>query len=788
MIDKKIVGFLVLIIFIVLIGLISSNFNYEAGQTVKQDLGRTNLPEGCGYNIISLDTVSYKSNDPNLDWDESILLTVVMSEENECAYGYLKAEDINAELEDQGIEKKVQYDFDILIDSLEQTCDYRITPRTSERVYIVDITNERCYYEGLSTCYDDRNTCLWGAEYYDYALFDYGGIPYVNHVGELFCLHRESEGFTGTIGNPNYNFPVKISVRNYNEPSEDSVILDGHEARSRDITDFVYAEWNGYLMSGVSCPSLSGSYVAGYGFSSETWSVKTKKYKEDYDFWHKTETKDCIDDITDKYYVDCNQGPIVSPDKADECSNKILNDMQTKCISPAGPIEVQLQGHNYYANRLLITDTRIIWDWAGPYKQVVSGDEYVGDITLIAGKKKLSYPVITLHVNAEWMGIYSPVGIPKIREIDPDQVDFISNEEGYVDITVENIGEGAEYFDVYLTCSSGITHETRVSTDKLSKNEKDTVRMWISGFCNVNKTGKCTVTAKGKRNEDVKTDAISVECLPQPVCEDGDRRCSPDRTDIEACENGAWNEHMECEYGCIITLTGSPACRMINCSSHSDCSDGDPCTSDRCEIDIFGNSRCVNDLNPNMCLCGNGICEAFVGEDIIECPEDCGYCGNGICESERGENFITCSLDCEYQCAVKGESCTFLECCEELICDPVKTVCVGCSEEGESCESISCCGELACGGDKKCYVPGICDPAKCPPFNIFAPGESLGCWFHESIVCPITEWLKGVFQFVGMIVIIIVILVAVFFIFKTAIKSRIPRFPRIPFYPRGYGY
>jgi hypothetical protein len=43
----------------------------------------------------------------------------------------------------------------------------------------------------------------------------------------------------------------------------------------------------------------------------------------------------------------------------------------------------------------------------------------------------------------------------------------------------------------------------------------------------------------------------------------------------------------------------------------------------------------------------NGICEAERGEDLSDCAADCEICNNnGICEPLRGENYQNCSLDC----------------------------------------------------------------------------------------------------------------------------------------------
>lgn len=57
----------------------------------------------------------------------------------------------------------------------------------------------------------------------------------------------------------------------------------------------------------------------------------------------------------------------------------------------------------------------------------------------------------------------------------------------------------------------------------------------------------------------------------------------------------------------------------------------------------------------NPCViveCGNWICEPGGGENIENCPSDCGgaNCGDGLCEKGKGENEYNCSADCIINC------------------------------------------------------------------------------------------------------------------------------------------
>ncbi len=100
---------------------------------------------------------------------------------------------------------------------------------------------------------------------------------------------------------------------------------------------------------------------------------------------------------------------------------------------------------------------------------------------------------------------------------------------------------------------------------------------------------------------------------------------------------------------------------------------------------------------PADCTCGNGLCEAAAGEDVVTCPKDCVECGDGFCslyEQNRGD----CSADCcgDGKCTVHDYvgGC-LLDCqCGDGVCNgPVE-------EEGLIMGSNYCMGD--CCGDGRC--------------------------------------------------------------------------------------
>jgi len=84
--------------------------------------------------------------------------------------------------------------------------------------------------------------------------------------------------------------------------------------------------------------------------------------------------------------------------------------------------------------------------------------------------------------------------------------------------------------------------------------------------------------------------------------------------------------------------------------------------------------------------CGDGTCDANIGEDCGTCEADCGACptcGDGTCDANIGENCSTCEADCgPCGCCDVGTSHCF-------VCDPTGAANPDC--EGNTCVPASTC-------------------------------------------------------------------------------------------------
>ena len=140
--------------------------------------------------------------------------------------------------------------------------------------------------------------------------------------------------------------------------------------------------------------------------------------------------------------------------------------------------------------------------------------------------------------------------------------------------------------------------------------------------------------------------------------------------------------------------------------------------------DTATSSDSTSPLDVNLTKCGDGKCEAILGESCNVCEADCGKCcGDGKCDGTAGENCGTCALDCGLCCgnkiceADKGESCLSCaldcgSCCGNGKCDvAVNETCSSCPKD---CGPCTTCGDGKCEGTENVSnCPKDCQPSTC---------------------------------------------------------------------------
>ena len=178
---------------------------------------------------------------------------------------------------------------------------------------------------------------------------------------------------------------------------------------------------------------------------------------------------------------------------------------------------------------------------------------------------------------------------------------------------------------------------------------------------------------------------VWVECggdVVEPLCGngmlDGDEACDGDAGLMAG---------QVCGDDCQIV----PTCGNDIVESDEGCDDGNLDNGDGCD------ENCVVET---VETCGDGVCDASIGEDKTTCPADCTVvetCGDGVCDASIGEDETTCPADC-----------TVVETCGDGVCDAAigedSTTCPA------DCQATGTCYDCLSAPPIDELTFGFCDP------------------------------------------------------------------------------
>lgn len=151
----------------------------------------------------------------------------------------------------------------------------------------------------------------------------------------------------------------------------------------------------------------------------------------------------------------------------------------------------------------------------------------------------IQYPVLTMYVKADWIGVVTPIPDPSIEKVSSGC--FSSGRTGTITLEVKNKGTERGEIDFYADCDSGFD----VSRKSLSfaGGETKTVILEITGTTDKEElTGTCKVYADAIENIDTRTVEVCTtgyeSCIKDTEwCEDKNRWWCPDPIKPELKEN-----------------------------------------------------------------------------------------------------------------------------------------------------------------------------------------------------------------------------------------------------------
>lgn len=309
----------------------------------------------------------------------------------------------------------------------------------------------------------------------------------------------------GNIGNPTLTSSYEIKVSTPDGTATKTIDINSGSTQGS-IGDFAYAIWQGNLGSGVEFPSQSAyktAYVNGY------WRT-----------------------IRSSYY------------------NTYLNLVSQTPPSTTSSLEQWIDNlKSSVINAKLSTS----------FGNINSATSLNNALIKITTTTPIQFPVTTLYIKADTIGIYTPT--PEIRLFSPNSDCFQTGEQGSISVGLENVGEEYGTWNIYVECEDPFS-STRNIQVSLDSGEKVTRFIPISATSISETYGSCTIFAEGASG----TKSIDVDtCVkPQITCTPNSRFCSIYGNNevvklcssngatsqiIETCPIGTYCEEAECKTG-----------------------------------------------------------------------------------------------------------------------------------------------------------------------------------------------------------------------------------------------
>lgn len=281
-----------------------------------------------------------------------------------------------------------------------------------------------------------------------------------------FATYISEESHVGFFGKTDVEVSGKITTTISGKQS--SFNFDSKGATKGYVGDDVYAIWQGNLDTGKSCEYTTQNPFRPV-YQSGKWitvsGANYQKYASNYD------------DVIETY--------IIRQDVA--LSQSTLQDMINQFNSLS---DQALQQKSF---------------------GVIDAETNLTDaVVTTTMKDPLQYPVITMYVKADTLGIYTPIGEPKIESA--QSTCFKTGDQATIQVNVKNIGDEFGSFTVYAECKTPFVATRNVNIG-LKPNEQDTVYIPISATATTRTESRCTVYAVGTEKTVTKDVGVCVDPL-----------------------------------------------------------------------------------------------------------------------------------------------------------------------------------------------------------------------------------------------------------------------------------
>lgn len=416
---------------------------------------------------------------------------------------------------------KAQQSLKIEIENTQNVCQYAFR-NSYTGVYNLDMRSGYSIFTGSGDCSDQ------------------GGYYYLKEPWSFsaYCIFKTKSGQVTPLATPSTLISSTVKATANGQTVSGTVTNTG--TRSVNLGTQAYASWEGNLVSGQTCPQPLDSGVMGAQANGQ-FLVTNKAAFDTYN-------------VADAAFSACMGTALANTFPSHQDFVDCVNTYNAKAGAALQKTSIQ------------------------PFAAAPVANGQV-QITL---QNLIQYPVITMRVKADWIGIVIPVGKPQIVSVTSSP--FTESGSGTIRTVVKNIGDGQGSFVISAQCQAPTAQAGIAQNLKLAPGASGYVDIPVTGQASgSSKTATCTVTAQDinqPANKD--TDTVTVTVNPIAICQPTALRCL--QNTIQQCnqQGTAWIDSQTCLNGCT-TQNGQPVCQNAEvCSTDSQCDDHDPTTVDAC--------------------------------------------------------------------------------------------------------------------------------------------------------------------------------------------------------------
>ena len=477
-----------------------------------------------GSSLMSLQQVELQSSSSYFS-GKSWVYTFRAGGLGQNAYGYVST--AVADQMNTGVERPKE---NLRIDTAyDQSCNYKIRQSSKTPVYEFSLKSWTDYVGGCDSA-DITAKCPNSIGYWKPSLST-----------TCYCIDKKQIiNNIGYIDNPEVRTKIDITVTV--KGIIDKLSMDTSKSIQGAVGSNVYAVWQGNLDTGQSC---SSPFEVLPIYTSNGWVLSDQNRYTDY--------INNYNSFNLAVATWANTKP--SPEKV----TALLTEINSKAYgvrdarTSFGEINQKTDQNNAYINRPVLSF--------------------------------IQYPVLTLYVKADYLGIYTPVPKPEI--VSASSNCFVTSQStGKIDVVVKNAGDERGDINVYAECDSGF-FATRQQVS-VSAGEQKSVSLPLSGTgAKAKNEGKCLVYAESVGTR-VSREVGVCATVPK-ICTPNQQRCQ--MNDIKQCDAEGLNENVvqTCANGCDDS-SGSAICneeKTEGCKTDAECQnlmdDKNECTIEYCD-------------------------------------------------------------------------------------------------------------------------------------------------------------------------------------------------------------